>query len=128
MAYAAVVTPTEGTILTVAREAMEGVRERVSADDERDLVAILKTMVFAARASLRRTPELLPVLKQAGVVDSAARGWSTCSKACTSSCRQDVSRAGRRGHDPGAGLAAALEPSDDEGTAMTSSSAFTAII
>ncbi len=74
MAYKAVMTPTEGTILTVAREAAEAVRQRVESDDERDLVAALKTMVFAARASLRRTPTLLPVLKQAGVVDSGGQG------------------------------------------------------
>ncbi len=74
MAYHAVITPTEGTILTVAREAAEAVRQRIEEDDERNLVAALKTMVFAARASLRRTPMLLPILKQAGVVDSGGQG------------------------------------------------------
>ena len=72
-AYAAVQTPTEGTILTVAREAAIGVNEAVAAG-ERDLVVILKRMLAASRASLRRTPELLPVLKQAGVVDSGGQG------------------------------------------------------
>jgi DAK2 domain fusion protein YloV len=72
-AYAAVQTPTEGTILTVAREAAAGVEAAV-ADGERDLVVILKRMLAASRASLRRTPELLPVLKQAGVVDSGGQG------------------------------------------------------
>lgn len=73
-AYAAVQTPTEGTILTVAREATEGVVQAIEAG-ERDLVVILKRMLIAARASLRRTPELLPVLKQAGVVDSGGQGF-----------------------------------------------------
>lgn len=73
-AYAAVQTPTEGTILTVAREATEGVHQAVRAG-ERDLIVILKRMLVAARASLRRTPELLPVLKQAGVVDSGGQGF-----------------------------------------------------
>jgi DAK2 domain fusion protein YloV len=72
-AYAAVSTPTEGTILTVARESAAAVSETV-ADGERDLVFVLKHMLMAARASLRRTPQLLPVLKQAGVVDSGGQG------------------------------------------------------
>jgi uncharacterized protein len=74
MAYIAVSTPTEGTILTVAREGVAAMIERVRDEGERDLVAALKTLVFAARASLRHTPELLPVLKQAGVVDSGGQG------------------------------------------------------
>ena len=72
-AYAAVQTPTEGTILTVAREAAAGVADAVAAG-ERDLIVILKRMLVASRASLRRTPDLLPVLKQAGVVDSGGQG------------------------------------------------------
>ena len=72
-AYAAVQTPTEGTILTVTREAAAGVADAVAAG-ERDLVVILKRMLMASRASLRKTPELLPVLKQAGVVDSGGQG------------------------------------------------------
>lgn len=75
MAYKAVSTPVEGTILTVAREATEAVVERVEADGEVDLVAVLKSMLLAARVSLRKTPELLPVLRQAGVVDSGGQGF-----------------------------------------------------
>lgn len=73
MAYQGVSTPAEGTILTVAREATDAVTRRIEAG-ERDLVMILKTMVTAARSSLRRTPDLLPVLRQAGVVDSGGQG------------------------------------------------------
>lgn len=73
MAYSAVANPTEGTILTVAREAKDAVVARVAAG-ERDLVALLKLLVFAARSSLRRTPELLPVLAHVGVVDSGGQG------------------------------------------------------
>src|SRR5262245_34402409 len=72
MAYKAVQSPVEGTILTAARESTEAVVRRVST--EPDLVGLLKIMVYAARASLRRTPELLPVLKHAGVVDSGGQG------------------------------------------------------
>jgi fatty acid kinase len=72
MAYKAVQAPVEGTILTVARESTEAVVRRVA--HEPDLVGLLKIMVYAARASLRRTPELLAVLKHAGVVDSGGQG------------------------------------------------------
>lgn len=71
-AYNAVEKPVEGTILTVAREMMESVVKRQ--EREMDLVALLKRMLFAGRASLRRTPEQLPLLKKAGVVDSGGAG------------------------------------------------------
>jgi hypothetical protein len=73
LAYKAVKDPREGTILTVARETKDRVVKRV-AGGERDMTALLKAMVFASRASLRRTPDLLPILKQAGVVDSGGQG------------------------------------------------------
>ncbi len=62
----------EGTILTVARESSEAVREL--ANQERDLTAILERMVAQANDALLRTPEMLPVLKEAGVVDSGGQG------------------------------------------------------
>ena len=71
-AYRAVEKPVEGTILTVSREMMEAVDTRYQTMP--DLVLLLKRMVFAGRASLRRTPEMLPVLKKAGVVDSGGQG------------------------------------------------------
>jgi DAK2 domain fusion protein YloV len=72
MAYRAVEKPVEGTILTVSREIKEAVVQRAA--HETDLVALLKTMVFAGRAALRKTPEMLPLLKKAGVVDSGGQG------------------------------------------------------
>ncbi len=72
MAYRAVEKPVEGTILTVAREIKDAVLTR--AEHEKDLVAMLKTMLYAGRTSLRRTPEKLPLLKKAGVVDSGGQG------------------------------------------------------
>jgi DAK2 domain fusion protein YloV len=72
MAYKAVETPVEGTILTVCREMMMSVVDRYPRQP--DLIALLKRMIFAGRASLRHTPELLPVLKKAGVVDSGGQG------------------------------------------------------
>ncbi len=72
LAYKSVVNPVEGTILTVAREATQAVVRH--ADDDTHLRALLEVMVAAARESLERTPELLPVLKKAGVVDSGGQG------------------------------------------------------
>jgi len=74
MAYKGVVKPVEGTILTVTRQAMEAVNER--ARSENNLQSLFETQVEAAYESLRRTPDLLPVLKDAGVVDSGGQGWT----------------------------------------------------
>ena len=72
-AYKAVMKPMEGTILTVAREAAEKCREVVDSGEE-DLDVIFRAVLAAAEDALNRTPELLPVLKQAGVVDSGGAG------------------------------------------------------
>ena len=69
-AYSSVMTPTEGTILTVVREATECACEQDADTPE----AFLDAFIKEAKASLARTPELLPVLKKAGVVDSGAAG------------------------------------------------------
>lgn len=73
LAYQAVTEPQEGTILTVSREAAEAAE--AACDDGEDLVAAAHRVVEAARRSLARTPELLPVLEQAGVVDAGGRGY-----------------------------------------------------
>ncbi|HSM71111.1 MAG TPA: DAK2 domain-containing protein [Anaerolineales bacterium] len=71
-AYKGVVKPVEGTILTVARGIAEGTEAGLgSAEDAFD---ILETAVKAADETVEQTPELLPVLKQAGVVDSGGKG------------------------------------------------------
>jgi len=69
-AYSSVMTPTEGTILTVVREATEYACEQNAETPE----AFLNAFIKEAKASLARTPDLLPVLKKAGVVDSGAAG------------------------------------------------------
>jgi DAK2 domain fusion protein YloV len=72
-AYAAVMRPVEGTILTVVREASEAA---VSvAAGEKTLVEVLDAAARAARDALARTPDLLPVLKEAGVVDAGGAGF-----------------------------------------------------
>jgi DAK2 domain fusion protein YloV len=72
-AYKGVIKPVEGTILTVAREVAEACAE--AARDHDDLAAILDHMVVRGRESVARTPSLLPILKQAGVVDSGGQGY-----------------------------------------------------
>ena len=75
LAYRAVLKPVEGTILTVARETAEAAQFSAGRGD--DLVTLVQEMVMAARQSVARTPDLLPVLKQAGVVDSGGQGFCT---------------------------------------------------
>jgi DAK2 domain fusion protein YloV len=67
-AYAAVASPVEGTVLTVAREAAAAARGS-------DLASVVRSAREAAARSLARTPDLLPALRSAGVVDAGGRGW-----------------------------------------------------
>jgi hypothetical protein len=71
-AYKGVVRPVEGTILTVAKDVAAAVDAYAKTSE--DLHAILEVAVKAADQSVQRTPELLPVLKDAGVVDSGGKG------------------------------------------------------
>ena len=71
-AYKAVMNPTEGTILTVARLAAEAAR--IAADVENDPIIVLGAVCNAAEDALAQTPELLHVLKKAGVVDAGGKG------------------------------------------------------
>lgn len=72
VAYKAVVNPVEGTILTVIRESSQFLADNVK--DNMSIEKCLDLMLQEARESLKRTPELLPVLKEAGVVDSGGTG------------------------------------------------------
>lgn len=71
-AYKAVMKPVEGTILTVAKDSAKKAVE--SARKSKDIVKIMEDVVKEAKASLKRTPDLLPVLKEVGVVDSGGQG------------------------------------------------------
>ncbi|MCM3587147.1 DAK2 domain-containing protein [Mesobacillus maritimus] len=71
-AYKAVMKPVEGTILTVAKDAAK--KGVLVAKKEEDIVILMEEVVKEARASLNRTPDLLPVLKEVGVVDSGGQG------------------------------------------------------
>ena len=71
-AYSAVVTPTEGTILTVAREGVDYAVSRINADST--VETLFDDLSFEMNNSLKRTPELLSVLAEAGVIDSGGAG------------------------------------------------------
>ncbi len=71
-AYKAVMKPKEGTILTVAKGAAEKALEL--SDDTEDVVTFVEEVIKQAEYVLDQTPEMLPVLKQAGVVDSGGQG------------------------------------------------------
>ncbi|TVP87953.1 MAG: DAK2 domain-containing protein [Alkalicoccus sp.] len=75
MAYRAVMKPVEGTILTVAKDAAEAAASEAEAGT--DCISLLEKVVSEADASLERTPDLLPVLKEVGVVDSGGQGLLT---------------------------------------------------
>lgn len=74
-AYKAVAKPTEGTILTVARVAYEKALE--ASEDTNDVTSIMRVIVDEASYALAQTPEMLPVLKKAGVVDAGGKGLLT---------------------------------------------------
>ncbi|WP_088069389.1 DAK2 domain-containing protein [Gottfriedia luciferensis] len=71
-AYKAVMKPIEGTILTVARETAK--KSVAIAKTHEEFIPFLEETIAEAKASLNRTPDLLPVLKQVGVVDSGGQG------------------------------------------------------
>jgi DAK2 domain fusion protein YloV len=72
VAYRAVMKPTEGTMLTVAREAAAGAEGRAASTA--DLTDVVKATCEAAAEAVERTPEQLPILKQAGVIDAGGFG------------------------------------------------------
>jgi len=74
-AYKGVVRPVEGTILTVSTDIARAAEQ--ARTNSNDLIFILKSALEAADESVRNTPELLPILKQAGVVDSGGKGLYT---------------------------------------------------
>ncbi len=76
-AYKAVMNPTEGTILTVMRVMAETAEEALENGIIVDMNALFAFMLSAAKETLDKTPEFLPVLKQAGVVDSGGYGFVT---------------------------------------------------
>ena len=80
-AYKAVMKPTEGTILTVSREAAEKGKDFAKKNPSADALTVWSVICDEAVASLQRTPELLPALKKAGVVDAGGMGFLVIAQA-----------------------------------------------
>lgn len=76
LAYKAVMKPTEGTILTVLRESTEYGQIYLNEHPHADVIDVVEHLCKEAHASLQRTPELLPVLKEAACVDSGGMGYT----------------------------------------------------
>lgn len=76
-AYKAVMKPKEGTILTVIKAGAEKSVELLMEGESQDMVAFAEEVVAYMEDTLKRTPDMLPVLKQAGVVDSGGEGLMT---------------------------------------------------
>ncbi len=87
-AYKAVMNPTEGTILTVARMAYEA--GKVASEVESDPIIVFSSVVSAANDALNRTPDMLPVLKKAGVVDAGGKGLCVIFEGMLSMLRDGI--------------------------------------
>ena len=77
IAYKAVMRPVEGTILTVIREGSNATLNRTIKDKITEVEKVMDVLVEECKLSLSKTPELLPVLKEVGVVDSGGTGLTT---------------------------------------------------
>ncbi|MFY9393181.1 MAG: DAK2 domain-containing protein, partial [Halanaerobiales bacterium] len=75
IAYQGVLKPVEGTILTVSRKAADGAE--MALKKNLDLVGMLESTIAYAQDALNKTPEMLPALKEAGVVDAGGQGYLT---------------------------------------------------
>jgi DAK2 domain fusion protein YloV len=87
-AYNTLVNPVEGTILTVMREAANAAHQ--AAQQGANLARMMDEVVLCAQAAIERTPELLPVLKEAGVVDAGGQGLYYILEAMRSCAREEV--------------------------------------
>lgn len=90
VAYRAVMRPVEGTILTVVREAADYTYAYAMDQDDVTCEQVMSKMLEESRASLERTPELLPVLAEVGVVDSGGSGLCTIFEGFLSALHGDV--------------------------------------
>lgn len=104
-AYEVVSNPTEGTILTVMREAGEQAFDRLREDTS--LEEYLKTYLSCAEKSLEKTPELLPVLQKAGVVDSGGAGFILVVKGMYKAVRGEAVESVSPSSSPAVGVAKA---------------------
>jgi DAK2 domain fusion protein YloV len=98
VAYKAVMKPTEGTILSIIREAAEEAER--CADDTVDIAALLERVVLASNAAVARTTEQLQVLRDAGVVDAGGFGLAVILDAMSRSIAASGSASGSQTPDP----------------------------
>ncbi|MBX2999760.1 MAG: DAK2 domain-containing protein [Caldilineaceae bacterium] len=105
-AYTAVMKPVEGTILTVIRAIAEAAEE--AAGETSDIREQLNRTTAAARQALERTPDLLPILKEAGVVDSGGQGLVTIFEGMSRFLRGERGIAHPRLEGPASGPAAVV--------------------
>jgi uncharacterized protein len=116
VAYKAVIEPVEGTILTVAREAAKAACEYAD-DSEPELREMLNVTLDAAHRALQRTPEQLPVLKKAGVMDSGGQGFVFLLEGMARMLNGEPVNLsnGRKPSENTRGWEDALEPEDEDG-------------
>ncbi|MDI3297986.1 MAG: DAK2 domain-containing protein [Bacillota bacterium] len=100
-AYRAMSDPVEGTILTAIRAAAEATA-RFRREPARGMAELLRTAAEAAQEATRRTPELLPILRERGVVDAAAKGLATFLEAAARQAARIEAGGGRAGSGRGA--------------------------
>ena len=112
MAYKAVMNPTEGTILTVARMAFDA--GRTAAEVENDPVIVFNALCSAAHDALEKTPEMLPVLKKAGVVDAGGKGLCMIFDGMLSLLKDgEMIRAQEQEEEANTGIQAQIAASDE---------------
>jgi DAK2 domain fusion protein YloV len=112
-AYRGVIKPVEGTILTVAREAAE--EAEAAYNDTQDMIEIFERVVMRAQDTLERTPEMLPILQKAGVVDSGGSGLVYILEGMLRYLRGETVEVTALATEPVEDLAAALAPEDELG-------------
>ncbi len=98
-AYGAVARPVEGTILTVVREAAEAAV--AAAEDDPDLETVLGASVEAAERAVAKTPSLLAILREAGVVDAGGQGLFRLFQGALQHLRGEAATRARPAHEPG---------------------------
>jgi DAK2 domain fusion protein YloV len=112
-AYRGVIKPVEGTILTVVREAAEG--GEAAYKDTQDITEILERILAQAKDALSRTPQMLPILQKAGVVDSGGSGLTYILEGMLRYVRGEAVSGEQVIAAPVEDLATALAPEDEEG-------------
>jgi DAK2 domain fusion protein YloV len=112
-AYRGVIKPVEGTILTVAREAAE--EAEAAYQDTQDIMEIFERVVWRAQDALERTPEMLPILQKAGVVDSGGSGLVYILEGMLRYLHGETVEVTHRATGHVEDLAAALAPEDELG-------------